>query len=138
MRLSIERVLSGERVHIRGVSLAESVFLIEEYFTKKGYKNPDMNIYIIPPQELLSVSIFTPHALWCEKDKTFLGKKHKKSYGHISPPVRTPADLRVIQQALRMGVFTGIESSLEYISFFPEFLSRQILSLYQIGFFMSE
>jgi hypothetical protein len=56
------------------------------------------------------VSISLSHALWCEKDKTFLNKKIADiSYGESTPPVRSPADLRSLQQALKMGVIIGLE-----------------------------
>lgn len=85
------------------------------------------------------MSIALPHALWCEKDKPFFRKKHNNiSYGEVVPPVRSPADLRAIQQALRMGVIIGMELPHSHHSFLPDFLSKQILTLYQLGTLLSQ
>lgn len=59
--------------------------------------------YSLPSNVLLTVSISLRHLLWCEKDKTFLSQKDSgnQPYYATIPPLRTPRDLRIIQQAAR-------------------------------------
>ncbi len=82
----------------------------------------------------MTVSISLRHVLWCEKDKDFLNRHDasQKSYGCTTPPLRSPADLRVLQQALRMGIIMGIEVSSDE-EFLYEILQKQILSPFHIG-----
>lgn len=135
---AIAQARSGLRVHVRGISTYESVELLRDYYRERWYEDILAKSYTIPSDELLTVSISLPHALWCEKDKSFLGQKNDHNfYGQIVPPVRTPADLRALQQALRMGIIIGIESTILYTPFLPELLSKQILTLYQIGTLLS-
>lgn len=62
--------------------------------------------YIVPEDTFLTVSISLRHMLWCEKDKTFLKRKDASSrpYYAVVPPLRSPRDLRALQQAVRMGI----------------------------------
>ncbi len=91
--------------------------------------------YALPDSELLTVSIPLRHALWCEKDKDFLEHydAQKKPYGQTLPPLRSPADLRVLQQGLRMGIIMGIEVIPGDEAYIVQFLEKQILSPFSIG-----
>ena len=68
------------------------------------------------------------------KDKDFLGTRddHGAQYGCTVPPLRSPADLRVLQQALRMGIVMGIEVDSDSV-FLPQILEKQILPPFHIG-----
>jgi dihydroorotase-like cyclic amidohydrolase len=123
-----------KRVHIRGISSLEAVESIREYYREKGYEDALAKNYTLPPDELVTVSISLRHALWCEKDKLFLQQKHSHSaFGHVSPPLRSPADLRSLQQALRMGIIMGLEMDEHTQPFLPDLIKKQILSAYQIA-----
>ena len=128
---SIERVkLSPEkRIHISGISTAESVECVRGYYRECGYEDALAKNYTLPADVSLTVSLSLSHALWCEKDKTFLDSQASDGspYGHISPPLRSPHDLRSLQQALRMGVIMGIEVFPREVIFLSEILKRQII-----------
>ncbi len=90
--------------------------------------------YTLPGDECLTVSVSLGHALWCEKDKEFLGTSFdQKPLYAITPPLRSPHDLRGIQQALRMGIIMGIECPVSHESFLPLILEKQILSAYKMA-----
>ncbi len=118
------------RVHIDGISCAESIELIREYYRSRGYEDALAKNYTLPPDEFLTASVSLAHVLWCEKDKEFL---HKKLFYALTPPLRSPHDLRALQQALRMGIIMGIECSELYEPFLTLVLERQIVSAYQMA-----
>ena len=90
--------------------------------------------YTLSQNELLTASISLGHGLWCAKDKHFLSAiHHEKQPGHVVPPLRTPADLRTLQQALRMGIIMGIEVPVGDEPFLVQLLEKQILSVFHIG-----
>lgn len=97
--------------HIRGISLAESVDILREYYQGKGYEDTLAKNYTLPDTVQVTASISLRHALWCEKDKQFLHTKDlsQKPYGMTYPPIRGSHDLRILQQALRMNIILGIE-----------------------------
>ena len=78
------------RGHIRGISLAESVELLREYYKNQGYEDDLAKNYTLPSTVQVTASISLRHALWCEKDKRFLGIQDDtlKPYGMIAPPLR--------------------------------------------------
>ncbi len=118
----------SKRLHIRGISTAESVEQIRDYYRECGYEDALAKNYTLPPNISLTVSVSLSHVLWCEKDKTFLDSQGSDGnpYGHIVPPLRSPHDLRSLQQGLRMGVILGIEVSPREVQFLSEILKRQI------------
>ncbi len=128
---TIEQVkLSPEkRIHICGISTAESVERIRAYYRECGYEDVLAKNYTLPLDVALTVSVSLGHTLWCEKDKTFLDSQGPDGtpYGRISPPLRSPHDLRSLQQGLRMGVILGIEISPREVQFLSEILKRQII-----------
>lgn len=75
------------------------------------------------------------HALWCEKDKHFLKTKDHSGcpYAQICPPIRTPADLRTIQQSLRMNICMGLEVFPGDEIFLIQILEKQILTPFQLA-----
>ncbi len=99
------------RGHIRGISLATSAELLREYYRDQGYEDSLAKNYTLPKTVQITASISLRHALWCEKDKRFLGTKdsQKNPYGMVTPPIRSSHDLRILQQALRMNILMGIE-----------------------------
>jgi hypothetical protein len=99
------------RGHIRGISLAESVEILRDYYRAQGYEDSLAKNYTLPNTVQVTASISLRHALWCEKDKQFLNTKDisQRPYGMLSPPIRGSHDLRVLQQALRMNIVLGIE-----------------------------
>lgn len=125
---------SPRRVHIDGISCAESVELIREYYRSCWYEDALAKNYILPPDEFLTVSVSLPHILWCEKDKEFL---HKKLLCELTPPLRSPHDLRALQQATRMGIIMGIECNESFEIFLTLLLEKQILSAYQLASLLS-
>ena len=123
-----------KRIHIRGISTAESVELIRSYYRVCGYEDSLAKNYILPAPVSLTVSVSLTHVLWCEKDKNFLDSQYQGiSYGEICPPVRSPHDLRALQQALRMGIIMGIEISSREHEFLSDLLARQVVSPFLLG-----
>ena len=116
------------------MSSYESIALLREYYRDQGYEDVFAKNYNLPSTELLTASISLRHSLWCEKDKDFLGTRddHGAQYGCTVPPLRSPADLRVLQQALRMGIVMGIEVDSDS-AFLPQILEKQILPPFHIG-----
>jgi hypothetical protein len=51
----------------------------------------------------------------------------------MCPPLRTPADLRTIQQSLRMNICMGIEVPLGDELFLNQILEKQILTPFQLA-----
>ena len=119
----------GKRIHICGISTAESVECIRDYYRECGYEDALAKNYTLPRDVTLTVSVSLGHVLWCEKDKTFLDSDGIDStfYGQACPPFRSPHDLRSLQQALRMGVILGLELSPREIPFLSDILIRQIV-----------
>jgi len=99
------------RAHIRGISLAESIKILREYYKNMWYEDPLAKNYTLPTTTQVTASISLRHTLWCEKDKRFLNHKDPQNapYGMITPPIRGSHDLRILQQALRMNIILGIE-----------------------------
>lgn len=122
------------RIHIRGISTRESIDLLREYYAEQGYEDDLAKNYTLSDQEPLTVSISLGHALWCSKDKHFLNTiHHQKKQGNSVPPLRTPADLRTLQQALRMGIIMGVEILPGDELYLIQLLEKQILPLFHIG-----
>lgn len=91
---------SPRRVHIRGISCIESVELIRHYYASLGYEDIFAKNYLLPDGVSLTVSLSLRSLLWCEKDKHFLTTKdsNNHSYYAVLPPLRSPRDLRALQQ----------------------------------------
>ncbi len=53
-------------------------------------------------------------------------------YYALVPPLRTPADLRSLQQATRMGIIMGIEVSPGDEIYISQIFSKQILTPFQL------
>lgn len=123
------------RVHIAGISCAESVDLISEYYRLQWYHDDQMNQYQIPTEAPLTASTTLRHILWCEKDKKFLWKKDSQwvPYYATFPPVRFPSDLRVLQQSARMNMLLGIEVMSRDEQFLGEIFQKQILTPFQLS-----
>lgn len=49
------------------------------------------------------------------------------------PPLRTPADLRTLQQAARSGMILGITVACGYESYVTEIFEKQILTPFQLS-----
>ena len=128
---SLEKI--PRRIHIAGISTAESVWLLAEYYASLGYENTVSHSYILPADVLLTVSISLRHLLWCEKDKTFLQKKDTTNHAYYAlvPPLRTPRDLRALQQGVRMGIIPCVDVS-EDETFLAQLLEKQILTPFQM------
>lgn len=126
---------SPRPVHLSGISCAESIELISEYYHAQGYENTETKSYSIPGDTLLTVSASLRHILWCEKDKTFLSKKDTSGIPHyaVSPPVRSPSDLRTIQQAARSGIIMGISLFPGDAVYFSQVFEKQILTPFQLA-----
>lgn len=122
------------RMHIRGISCAESMDLLYEYYSLQWYEDKEAKNYIIPEHELFTVSVSLRHILWCEKDKHFLSQRdaEHRPYYSINPPIRSPRDLRVIQQAARRGVVVGIEVIPGDNVYIVQLLEKQILTPFQL------
>lgn len=124
-----------KRAHVRGISTREAVEEIREYYRQKWYEDAFAKNYSLPPNELFTVSVSLGQSLWCEKDKDFLQSKNSQNlyyYAH-TPPFRSSADLRSLQQALRMGLIIGLEVPIIHEGFLSDLLKKQILTMYQIG-----
>ncbi len=123
------------RMHIHGISLAESVEILRKHYRDRGYEDVFAKNYTLPHDTQITASISLRHALWCEKDKRFLNTcdVHGKPYGMISPPLRTSHDLRHIQQGLRMNCIMGIEVYPGDDIYIPELLHREILPPFSIA-----
>ncbi|MBP7806619.1 hypothetical protein KA057_02970 [Candidatus Gracilibacteria bacterium] len=121
------------RIHIVGVSCSESVALLATYYASLGYENALAHNYLLPEDVLLTASISLRHLLWCEKDKAFLQKKDimGNSYYALVPPLRTPSDLRALQQGVRMGIIPCVDV-LGDTSFLDQLLEKQILTPFQM------
>jgi hypothetical protein len=109
----------SKRLHIRGISTFEVIDLIRDYYHDCGYEDELAKNYTLPDDVRLTVSVSLSHILWCEKDKAFLNTRdvEGKQYGKMCLPVRSPADLRVLQQALRMNLNYGNRAPLARNSF---------------------
>jgi len=124
------------RVHIAGVSCGESITLIREYYDSLWYGDTLTSTYLLPEDVFLTVSMSLRHLLWCEKDKHFLWRiENSDPYYAIVPPLRSPHDLRSLQQATRMGIVMGIDVWGD-VEFLPEVFSRQILTPFQLSRFV--
>lgn len=79
MRNALKRAQedTAYRAHILGISLAESVELLREYYRDQGYEDDLAKNYTLPKNVQVTASISLRHALWCEKDKRFLGTKNE-------------------------------------------------------------
>lgn len=134
---SIQHVQTSptKRIHIRGISTAESVELIRAYYRACGYEDALAKNYILPVDVSLTVSVSLAHVLWCEKNKTFLNScaPGGEAYGHLSLPVRSPHDLRALQQALRMGIIMGVELLPDHTPYINQILERQIISPFALS-----
>lgn len=148
------------RVHIAWISARESVEALREYYRELWYEDELAKNYTLPSGVLLTASTTLRHILWCEKDKEFLksswslspcpspkerGIRKKKQtpspLGRVgeglplyalTPPLRTPADLRSLQQGSRMGIIIGIEVFPGDESCIADIFSRQILTPFQM------
>ncbi len=120
------------RTHIRWLSTAESIEIFLAYYEEKWYKNIVSDSYEIPPEEQLSFSLSLRHLLWCEKDKKFLSQKNSLLY-NVSPPLRSPRDLRILQQAARRGIVSWIEIYPGDEKYIPLLLEREILTPFQVS-----
>lgn len=121
------------RVHITGISCIESVELIRRYYATLGYEDALAKNYLLPHDALLTVSLPLRSILWCEKDKNFLVNKdtNNHSYYALVPPLRSPRDLRALQQAARMGIIMSLDVGCDE-SFIVNLLEQQILTVFQI------
>lgn len=127
------------RVHIAWISARESIECLREYYRELWYEDALAKNYILPNDTLLTVSVSLRHILWCEKDKVFLEKKdpqHTPYYAFV-PPLRSPADLRALQQGARMGIIMGVEVFPGDEAYIPDILSREILTPFQIAQLLS-
>jgi len=98
------------RIHVRGLSCAESFTLLADYYTSQGYYNSLLNSYTLPANTPITVSVSLRHVLFCEKDKNFLSSRIlDHPYYLITPPLRSSSDLRCIQQAARSGLVATVE-----------------------------
>lgn len=125
----------ARRVHIAGISCAESLDLLADYYHWLGYYDVRTNQYIIPSDAPVTVSTTLRHILWCEKNKAFLSKKDPTGvpYYAVVPPLRTPSDLRSLQQGCRIGLVTAMTVSPLDGVYFSEILTRQILTPFQLS-----
>jgi len=121
------------RIHIAGISCIESVDLIRSYYASLWYEDSLAKNYILPSEALLTVSLSLRHILWCEKDKGFLRWKDTLDcpYYALVPPLRSPRDLRALQQSVRMGIVPCIDVGPDE-SFLVDVLERQILTPFQM------
>lgn len=125
--------VNPRRVHVNGISCIESVELIRRYYAELGYEDALAKNYLLPSDVFLTVSLSLRSVLWCEKDKHFLATKdpHNHSYYAIIPPLRSPRDLRALQQAARMNIIMGLEVGCDEL-FIPTLLEQQILTVFQM------
>ena len=132
---ALELAHQGQRFHIRGISTYEWIEMMREYYQTCGYEDALAKNYTLPRDVLLTVSTTLRHSLWCEKDKSFLAKKDTRGHSlwALCPPLRTPADLRSLQQALRMGSIMGMEVFPGDEPWLSDLLAREILSPFQIS-----
>jgi hypothetical protein len=123
------------RGHIRGISLAESVEILRDYYRAQGYEDSLAKNYTLPNTVQVTASISLRHALWCEKDKQFLNTKDisQRPYGMLSPPIRGSHDLRVLQQALRMNILLGIEVYPGDEQYLNMLIEREILPPFSVS-----
>lgn len=121
------------RIHIVGISCVESIELLRDYYASLGYEDQLAKNYILPPGTLLTVSISLRHLLWCEKDKTRLHTRDTQGrpYYAVVPPLRSPRDLRALQQAVRMGIIPCVDVGQD-TTYLPHLLERQILTPFQM------
>jgi hypothetical protein len=109
--------------------------LIREYYRDQGYEDALAKNYTLPLDEPLTVSLNLRQILWCEKDKAFLQKKDARGsplYA-MTPPLRSPHDLRGLQQAARMGIVIGVEVFPGDELFLTQILEREILTPFQLS-----
>lgn len=84
------------------------------------------------------MSVSLGHLLWCEKDKTFLSKKENSPPRYaVVPPLRTPRDLRTIQQAARMGIVLGVSVLPQDEAYLEQIFEKQILTPFQTAQLLS-
>jgi dihydroorotase-like cyclic amidohydrolase len=119
------------RIHFAGISCAESVELFREYYRERGYEDALAKNYTLPTDELVTVSVNLRHLLWCEKDKRNLEKTRTRFF-EVTPPLRSPHDLRSLQQAARMGIIMWVEVFPDDEYYLSELLTREILTPFQI------
>lgn len=126
---------STRRVHIAGVSCVESIHLLADYYRTLEYYDSRINQYLIPSDAPVTVSTTLRHILWCEKNKAFLTKKDPTGvpYYAIIPPLRTPSDLRSLQQGCRVGLVAALSVSPLDGGYFSEILTRQIFTPFQLS-----
>lgn len=107
--------------------------MLAEYYSSLGYENTESHSYTLPENVLLTVSISLRHILWCEKDKAFLQKKDTTGHAYyvMTPPLRTPRDLRALQQGVRMGIIPCVDVSEDAI-FLVQLLEKQIVTPFQM------
>lgn len=122
-------------VHIRGISLAESVEMLCEYYETLGFRDMELKNFHLSPYTQVTASISLRHALWCEKDKNFLDTRdgNDKAYGMLLPPIRGSHDLRRLQQALRMNCLLWIEVYPDDEKYIKDLLTREILPPFLIA-----
>lgn len=122
------------KIHIAGLSCAESVDLIATYYREEWFQNMEAQNYTIPEDSLITISISLRHILWCEKDKNFLKNKDVSNnpYYSITPPLRLPSDLRSLQQTARNGVITCISLLPGDEMYFSQIFEREILTPFQL------
>lgn len=125
--------INPRRIHLRGLSCVESVEQIASYYQDHWYEDKIAKNYLLPSDVLLTVSISLRHLLWCEKDKEFLSQRdaNDQPYYAITPPLRTPKDLRIIQQAARSWIISGIEVFPGDEWFISQIFEKQILTPFQ-------
>lgn len=131
---AIEKAKNGHRIHIRWITLSDSVKMLSEYYWEKWYENENKH-FEIPATELLTVSVFFGNFLWSEKDKVFLEKRFRDDSEYIRnvTPVMTSHDLRIIQQGVRSGLLPLLEIHPSDTLYISQCVSREIIALYDLG-----
>lgn len=132
---TIESLKTPWRIHIAGISCAESIELIRGYYRSLGYEDQLAKNYVLPSEVFLTVSISLRHLLWCEKDKNFLNKRdtYDRPYYAVVPPLRSPHDLRSLQQGARMGIVSALEVLPGDEIYIQQILQWQILTPFQMS-----
>jgi len=122
-------------IHMAWISCEESITLIAQYYTKLWYHNSDTHQYEIPFDTPLTMSVSLRHILWCEKDKTFLSCIDSQNFPHyaVCPPLRSPGDLRSLQQWARQGLLVGVSCGHGDEKYLQEILMRHILTPFQLS-----
>lgn len=120
-------------IHIIGLTCSESWDIVAEYYRLMWYEHMHTRYFSLPRDVLLTVSISLEHLLWCEKDKVFLSKKEDwVPHYALVPPLRTPCDLRTIQQSARRGIILGVSVPSAYKVYLREIFEKQILTPFQL------